>query len=456
MNYLITDEQTIADLSVFDKPGKVSIFDLFNKTQTTGGTTLLAELFRQPLTDEKEINRRSALYSFFSKDNYVYPVDAIDVGMLAYYMENNDVRSQLQTDRENISQRLKNMVAADASRLFVENGVQSCLRIFYQLAGFGEQMGDKITQSPYLQQYNQLVQLVNNPAFSHIKQLAGRGHETKLSSSLLAELDKTVRFTHRELTLQLLDLLYDLDVNIAIGQVARNRGFTFAQALPQSENSLRFRQVYHPNVEKAIANNLELETTHNVLFLTGANMAGKSTLMKAIGVALYLAHMGFPVAAESMEFAVRDGIYTNINLADNLNAGASHFYAEVLRVKEVAQLLSKGKRLFVIFDELFRGTNVKDAYDGTIALTRAFSRKNDSQFIISTHIMEAGELLSQEGLSIRYRFLPTRMEGNTPVYTRILKKGITDDRQGMIIIENEGILKMLDAGLQKQEVLCNS
>ncbi|MBO9573604.1 MAG: DNA mismatch repair protein, partial [Chitinophagaceae bacterium] len=215
-------------------------------------------------------------------------------------------------------------------------------------------------------------------------------------------------------------------------------------------------QVYHPHVKDAIANDLFLNSDYNILFLTGANMAGKSTLMKSIGIALYLGHMGFPVAATNFEFAVRDGIYTSINLADNLNAGASHYYAEVLRVKEVAQELSEGRQLFVIFDELFRGTNVKDAHDATIALTKAFCNKSGSQFIISTHIMEAGELLQKAKLSIKYQYLPTEMKGNTPIYTRVLKNGITADRQGMIIIQNEGILEMLDAGIKQKEELCLS
>jgi DNA mismatch repair protein MutS len=122
----------------------------------------------------------------------------------------------------------------------------------------------------------------------------------------------------------------------------------------------------------------------------------------------------------------------------------------------VAIQLSEGKQLFVIFDELFRGTNVRDAHDATIALTKAFCNKKGSQFIISTHIMEAGELLQREKLSIKYQYLPTEMKGNTPIYTRILRDGITADRQGMIIIQNEGILEMLDAGIKQEEEVCLS
>jgi DNA mismatch repair ATPase MutS len=178
-------------------------------------------------------------------------------------------------------------------------------------------------------------------------------------------------------------------------------------------------------------------------------MAGKSTFMKSLGIALFLAHMGMPVPASSMVFSVQDAIYTTINLSDNLNAGASHFYAEVLRVKKVARELSLGKRLFVIFDELFRGTNVKDAYEATVALTSAFAGHKDSIFVISTHIIEAGDVLKERHDNIYFTYLPTRMQGTKPVYTYTLEKGITADRHGMIIINNEGILENLKNGKPK-------
>ena len=457
MNYLQTDAQTISDLSILERPGKASVFDLFNNTKTLGGSSRLAQLFREPLADEDEINRRSALYRFFSLEEYVFPIDTVTIGSVEYYMQNDDVRSQLRPENETITQRLRNIVAADANHVFVENGVQSSLRLFYQLEIFLKGLEVRVQGSPYERQYCMLVQLMNDDSLSGFRQHICSKHEAKLNNFTLAALDKQIRFDFREMILRLMDLLYDLDVYITVGLVARRKGFHFAKALTGDNNIVQFKQVYHPLLENAIANDLELNTEHNILFLTGANMAGKSTLMKSVGIALYLGHMGFPVPAAQLEFSVRDGIYTSINLADNLNAGASHFYTEVLRVKEVAVSLNEGKKLFVIFDELFRGTNVKDAFDGTISITRAFTKKTGSQFIISTHIMEAGELLSEEPLSIQYYYLPTEMKGNMPVYTRVLKEGITDDRQGMIIIQNEGILEMLDTAIEKKEsALCIS
>jgi DNA mismatch repair ATPase MutS len=144
-----------------------------------------------------------------------------------------------------------------------------------------------------------------------------------------------------------------------------------------------------------------------------------------------------------MEFAVREGIYTTINLPDDLTSGSSHFYTEVLRIKKIARELAKAKNLFLIFDELFRGTNVKDAYEGTVAVTAAFAERENCVFVISTHITEAGEILKERCNNIHFVFLPTRMENNKPVYTYQLAEGITTDRHGMLIINNEGILDII-------------
>lgn len=457
LKYLKADEQTISDLSIFGRSGKSSVYDLYNKTSTQGGSAKLEELFRHPLSDENAINAKAELFKFFSLHDHRFPLDSETIGGLAYYLENNDIRSQIQVGGQSIAQKLRDMVAADPEYVFAHNGVQAALRLFYKMGRYIVEWQEKEKSPAFAEMFERLQMLLTSVEFDLVRKYSADRFEVKLSAAELSDLDKQIRFEHRNKVLALLDVLYDLDVAISVGQTALKRGFRFARAMPKNSGVLNYRQVYHPHVEGAIANDLYLSSQHNLLFLTGANMAGKSTLMKSIGIALYLAHMGFPVAAEEFEFAVRDGIFTSINLADNLSMGASHYYAEVLRVKEVAIELKSGKQLFVIFDELFRGTNVKDAYDATIALTRAFSKQFESQFIISTHIMEAGEVLQKEELPIKYQYLPTVMEGAIPVYTRILKDGITADRQGMIIIQNEGILEMLDAGIkEKEEQLCLS
>lgn len=180
-------------------------------------------------------------------------------------------------------------------------------------------------------------------------------------------------------------------------------------------------------------------------------MAGKSTFLRSLSTALYIAHMGFPVAARAMEFSVLDGIYTTINLPDNLGIGASHFYVEVLRVKKMAQELRTGQSFFILFDELFRGTNVKDAHEATVAVAKGFAGKRNSMFVISSHIIEAADQLSKNS-NIDFWYLPTRMNGNVPEYPYTLEPGVTDDRHGMVIIRNEGILDILKNGKKSMKV----
>ena len=83
-------------------------------------------------------------------------------------------------------------------------------------------------------------------------------------------------------------------------------------------------------------------------------------------LAVWLAHCGLPVFAESMTCPVYEGIYTSINLPDSLRDGRSHFMAEVLRIKEILIKVGSGKKCLVVLDEMFRGTNAKDAFEASM------------------------------------------------------------------------------------------
>jgi hypothetical protein len=302
------------------------------------------------------------------------------------------------------------------------------------------QRGDIRISSPYDPERAVLLKILSHRRLSWLR---SERDSTEFPALRLARYDHLLRHVLRDEMEIFLKEVYALDVYLAVGETGRSGGFSYARALPKELHHFRTSALRHPALPNGITNPLSLDSQHNMLFLTGANMAGKSTFMKAFGIAVYLAHMGFPVAAAGMSFSVLDGLYSSINVPDDLNQGYSHFYAEVLRVKTVAQQVSEGKNLVVLFDELFKGTNVKDAYDATLSVTEAFSAYRNCAFMISTHIIEVGHALSGRCDNVQFRYLPTVMEGHTPRYTYRLKDGITSDRQGMIIIENEGILEML-------------
>ncbi|WP_255430987.1 hypothetical protein [Pedobacter sp. N36a] len=437
----ITDKQTIDDLNIFSKSGSDSIYHIFNKTYTQGGAALLEDLFRNPLSDEKLINERVAILRYFQGNKAVFPLQGNRFEEAERYLANTDPRS-----------RLSNQGFSMADFKAAGESVTALTEILQGLRSFMLEIQPKVTDHPYGKEVEKILELVNSRALEIIFTDHGKG---KISSGKIVEYDNILRFQQRPLMEKILQHIYHLDVYISIARVAEERGYSFATALKRDANRLKLIGLGHPLLNKPVTNALEMTPDSNIVFLTGANMAGKSTFMKSLSIAMYLAHLGFPIAAKQMEFSVCDGMYTTINLPDNLAMGASHFYAEVLRVKKVAVELGAGKNLFVVFDELFRGTNVKDAYEGTIAIMEAFAGKPHSLFVISTHIMEAGAVLQQKCNHMIFRYLPTRMENGKPVYTYTLTEGITDDRHGMIIINNEGVLELISGKKEAKKTQAN-
>lgn len=180
-------------------------------------------------------------------------------------------------------------------------------------------------------------------------------------------------------------------------------------------------------------------------------MAGKSTFLKAVGLTIYLAHLGFPVPAKRMTTTIYNGIVTTINLSDDRNLGYSHFYSEVNRIKETLLKIKNKKRLFVIFDELFRGTNVKDAFDGSLLIIKSFANIPESTFFISTHITEVAEKVRDID-TIQFNFFDSKLVANKPVYNYKLEKGISHERMGMYILKSERIIELLDSMTSKDSI----
>ena len=456
----VTDQQTLDDLGIFGRRGADSVYAIFNRTMTRQGSAVLEDMLRHPMSDAAAIAQRGAIFQSFrtkpvaagssqgktlpSQDT-AFPFRSELFDVAEAYLHVTDERTRLSGEAQTLGSKMASLIAEENDYKNIYKGVTALMEILQGLRRFVA----GVTPEAYREDREAIESMLAEAEFQPLLQEDLGG---KLPFSKVALYDTALRFRHRGAARRLLQYVYRLDAYLAVGRVAAERGFVFPAVLPPGIAGSGDRQrmllegVYHPQVKNAVANNVEITGTQPVIFLTGANMAGKSTFMKSLGIALFLAHAGFPVPARRMEFSVLDGIYTTINLPDNLGMGASHFYAEVLRVKKVAAALGQGRRLFVIFDELFRGTNVKDAYEATVALTSAFARRRDSFFVISTHIIEAGEVLTAEDAGIRPLYLPTRMKGNQPVYTYQLEEGITADRHGMIIINNEGIVEMLRAG----------
>ena len=431
------DKQTLDELNLLGKFRADSVYHLFNRVKSRGGEQLLDKMFRQPMIDAAAINERSNTFRFFQQAGLRFPFDVQQINLMQEYLDNRGSKhAAMELVSTFIKKGLSMLTRDDRFKKNVQ-GIQATIVTLNRCFGFVDAIrepegsyGDRIKGIRTLLSDKKLERLRSIDIYKAlpVRQLAYYNH-------LLKE-----RF-HREME-DILDFIYEVDTYIAVSEVAEARGFHYAKALPAKENILAVEELHHPCIDRAVGNAISMHRNSNVLFLTGANMAGKSTLMKSVGIGLYLAHMGFPVAARKMEFSVRDGLYSSINVADNIGLGYSHFYAEVVRVKQAADAAAGGRRLLLMFDELFKGTNVKDAYDGTLAVTEGFADYQECLFIVSTHIIEVGEALKHRN-NIHFVFMPTTMEGSHPRYTYRLQEGVTEDRQGMMIIRNEGILELL-------------
>lgn len=438
MNF-IADKQTLNDLNLLNKFNGGSVFNAYNRVITAGGRKLLEEYFRNPLTDAGEINQRSRLFRHFQSLKLVLPFSPEAIDTLDEYLHTPQSDSNLLNGLMITKNKLLASVIKDESYEKLLWQLKCTFEVLAEFTILLKQIkpGTNKVFNEELEKINWLLEdpLLKNNISYHYK-------NAPVSLFKVIYCDRLLRsYLHQEM-MQILRFIYSLDVCISVSAVAQANDFCYADALAENHNTINAKDLYHPIMKNAVGNNINLNSQNNVVFLTGANMAGKSTLMKTIGIAVYLAHMGFPVAAKSFNFSVKEGIYSSINVSDDLNIGYSHFYAEVQRLKIVAQDVSKAKSLLVIFDELFKGTNVKDAFDATLAVTTAFAEYKHCLFIISTHIVEVGHALKTHK-QLQFLYLPTIMNGNIPQYTYLLAEGISDDKQGMLIIENEGIVNML-------------
>ena len=434
------DKQTLNDLAVFSSGRSKSVYEIFNRTHTRGGGRLLEEMFQYPLSEVEAITSRSEAIRHYMNSEMVFPFRGAIFDAIEFYLGNTDTRSQLMAQDNTLGRKVKNLVGSDTDYTWIHNGIVGCLELLNTVDDFLKKSMNTDSKE-IMESSTSLKALLGNEKWAWYINEKGK---KKVSYEQAVIYDRVFRFEERDKIHKILYYIYLIDVYITVAQVAKTNNFTYARAYPAEKNILKIKGAFHPFLKEPVGNDIEVNENSNVIFLTGANMAGKSTFMKSFAISIFLAHVGFPVPAEAMEFSIRNGMFTTINLPDNLSMGYSHFYAEVLRVKKVAQQVRQTPNLIIIFDELFRGTNVKDAYDATLAVTEAFSEIRNCTFMISTHIIEVGQVLKERCSNIKFVYLPTVMEGSTPVYTYKLKEGITNDRHGMIIINNEKIIEIIN------------
>lgn len=208
-----------------------------------------------------------------------------------------------------------------------------------------------------------------------------------------------------------------------------------------TENGISFECLYHPLLKNPIKNSFT--SNKNVILLTGPNMSGKSTFLKSVGLAVYLAHIGVGVPATKAELPHFVHLSISINHNDDILSGYSHFMTEIMRLKQVLIEASKNKKCFAIFDELFKGTNIEDAVQISSTTINGFTRFNNCFFFISTHLHQLKEIETVKSKQVETYYLDCEVKDDMPIFKFLVKEGWSDLKVGQLLFEKEGLNKLL-------------
>ncbi len=441
VNYYImqADKTTLTDLSIFNAEESHSIFNYINFTRTANGKEWLRHFLSHPFDNLKSITETQ--------------------------------------------QTIKNILAVKTEweNTLVSNGTIMVIEKFYETAIDEIPLNPNALNSFYysifsapdfslvrysikhftdffigLQQITTLLNSDDNPALLQtlLEQIKVRlnkpglqnllpKNNTELGKQDLLKLGHFLKRRFKHEALELIEIYSKLDAYYSMACACHKYKLCFPVFVDGDAPVITAKQLFHPLLPTPVAYDVSLQQKDNFLFLTGANMGGKSTFIKAVGVSVYLAHTGMGVPAAAMQLTLFDGLLSNINVVDNIVQGESYFFNEVQRIRKTVEKINDGKKWLILIDELFKGTNVQDAMKCSSTVIEGLLKIKNSLFILSTHLYEIGEGLKKYP-NIQFKYFETAVANDQLYFSYQLKDGISNDRLGYLILKREGVVEMLE------------
>jgi len=217
-----------------------------------------------------------------------------------------------------------------------------------------------------------------------------------------------------------------------------NNKYASFPVFQKEEFSIKAENLGHPliNLSKRVNNSIQINPGEFIV-ITGANMAGKSTFLRTIVVNMILAMCGAPVCAEKFSFKPIQ-IFTSIRTSDSLHKNESYFYSELKRLKRIIEALKSNTRLFVVLDEILKGTNSKDKHKGSEALIKQFISLNTSG-IVATHDVALGKLEESFPVNIKNKSFEVDINKDQLSFNYKLRDGVSKNMNATILMKEMGI-----------------
>jgi len=203
---------------------------------------------------------------------------------------------------------------------------------------------------------------------------------------------------------------------------------------PKEVSSIELVGLGHPfvSVNKRVTNDFQLSEQSSFLIITGPNMAGKSTYLRSVGLAIVLANAGFPIIAKKVSIP-KMKLYTSMRTSDDLNIESSYFFAELKRLRFIMDAIEKGEKVFIVLDEILKGTNSKDKAIGSAKFLEKLQRLG-AKGIIATHDLSLCELADKSDKYENWYFDST-ISGNEISFDYKINRGICQNMNASFLLK---------------------
>lgn len=477
------------DLDLF---GRGSIFQFLNRTVTLNGKKKLATLLQQPLLDAEAIKQRQQLVIEFRDADLNWRQDFSAQGKM-YDEEETESKLFDKWGDEDFSLKTQSYIKyllivlpiiAIGSLLFwifAGNSAIFTLSVFLQMGVWlAEKNNIKIVYNQFgkrvqvLDKYGKLLQYIekfewkSDEGKALYKQLKEQG----LPSVEIIKLKKLISEFDNRNNLFLgvvLNLVFVWDACYTFKLITwhnRNRAnyqlwnqtIAYIDAVNSLANfsfnhpefvfpefvtgnfQLTATQLGHPLIHpsKRIDNNFEFTGPTGIMIITGANMAGKSTFLRTVGVNMVLGMCGAPVCARQMTFKPVE-VFSNMRTTDSLFDDESYFFAELKRIKAILDEMDKGRELLIILDEILKGTNSVDKLAGSQKLVQRLIRQKASA-IIATHDLKLTEIEIDYPAVVKNKCFEISIENDEMLFDYQLRDGVTTVMNATFLMKKMGII----------------
>ena len=437
------DPRTLHDLDIFSTaaPGGVTIFGLVNRAKSRAGSEHLRQRLASPLVDVDQIVALQCAHRELSEElaDFRRAFDIANTDAVEAYLGS---RWQVPAKSGYLSRAAQSLWLSVVYTAYWRELEGAHARVA-ALLGAAMDLERRLSgmKSDRLRRHGEALKvLLESPTATDLLR-----HSTRRAGPARVAFDSIARGEAQATISAIINEIGSIEAAWSIAAATVEHGWAY----PRPSGRLRVVGLVHPFVMvDAVPNDLDLGPEIRACFVTGPNMAGKSTFLKAMGVAMLLAHIGAGVPAVAMDFPVVGTIFSSVQITDSIAGGESFYLAEVRRIRALATALADHAAAFAVIDEPFRGTNVHDASEATLAVLTRLAHRSGVLVFVASHIGEIGALVDANPHIRAIHFAADTSEV-VPRFDFRVRNGVSLQRLGMTLLRQEQVLDILESSPPK-------